>query len=108
MVQHKIIISSANVPDLSGPTLLVACPVMIHNYGLEFYLEVWRDTQNLYPDYEIQIGIPCGDNLGLALRSIFNGVNVVYLQANVPAFDQVVELARLHGIDVLPQGNLNG
>lgn len=108
MVQHQVIISSANVPPLCDDTLLIACPVMIHNYGLEFYLGVWRDTQDQYPDYDIQLGVPCGDNLGMALRAIFSGVNIVYLQADVPAFDQIVELAVLHGIQVLPQGDLNG
>ncbi len=108
MVQNRFIISSANVPDLSGATLLIACPVMIHNYGLEFYLEVWRQTQLQYPDFDIQLGIPCGDHLGLALRAIFNGVNVIYLPSDALAFDQVVELAKLHGISVLPQGEIHG
>ncbi len=108
MVQHQVIMSNANVPTLSGATLLIACPVMIHNYGLDFYLDVWRHTQEAYPQFDIQLGIPCGENLGLALRAIFSGVNVIYLPADALAFDQVVDLAAIHGIQVLPQGELNG
>jgi hypothetical protein len=108
MVDHQVIISSANVPELSGDTLLIACPIMIHNYGLEFYLGVWRDAQDKYHEYDIQLAVPCGDNLGLALRAIFSGVTIIYILADVPAFNQVVELAQLHGIEVLPQGKLNG
>ncbi len=108
MVHQQVIISSATVPELSEDTLLIACPVMIHNYGLEFYLGVWRDTQDTYPEYDIQLAVPCGDNLGLALRAIFSGVTIIYLLVDVPAFNQLVELDRLHGIEVLPQGKLNG
>ncbi|MBX3457331.1 MAG: hypothetical protein KF820_03100 [Candidatus Paracaedibacteraceae bacterium] len=108
MVGHQVVISSANVPELSGDTLLIACPIMIHNYGLEFYLGVWRDAQDKYPEYDVQLAVPCGDNLGLALRAIFSGVTIIYLLVNVPAFNQIIELAQLHGIEVLPQGKLNG
>lgn len=80
---------------------------MIHNYGLGFYLEVWRHAQKLYPQFQIKLSIPSGENVGLALRSILAGVSQICLYPACESYDQVNKFAAHYGVGVFPQEELN-
>lgn len=108
MYSHQLIITDfIPLPELTVDTLIIACPVMVHNYGLPYYLEGFRQLQNQHPSLDLQLAIPCQDNVGLALKALEAGVKVLYFNTQHKAWPQLVATAQTCEAVVLNQGELD-
>jgi hypothetical protein len=79
---------------------------MIHNYGLPYYLEGFQQLKAQYPALDLQLAIPCQDNVGLALKALQAGVKLLYFNRDHKAWDQVRGVALAYGAELMEQENL--
>lgn len=108
MYSHQLIVMDfIPFPELTADTLIIACPVMIHNYGLPYYLEGFRQLKNRHPALDLQLAIPCQDNVGLALKALEAGVKVLYFTKQHKAWPQLVTTAQTCDATILSQEELD-
>ena len=109
MKSSKLIVESFNpIPLITEDSLIIACPIMIHNYGLPYYLEGFNQLVEHYSTFILKLGIPCQDNIGLALKALEAGVRVIYFDALSPAWPQLVTTTACYEAKLIPQEALNG
>lgn len=96
-----------NLPDLMKGAIILACPIMIHNYGLLYYLAGFEKLRTNYPEFNLQFAIPCEQNVGLALQALSQGVKIIYFDARSQAWPQLSEMAQVYGASLYDQGDLH-
>ncbi|MBW8309598.1 MAG: hypothetical protein K0M45_08205 [Candidatus Paracaedibacteraceae bacterium] len=109
MTSSKLIVESFNpAPVIKGDTLVIACPIMIHNYGLPYYLEGFKQLAEHYPSFNLKLAIPCLDNIGLALKALEAGIKFIYFAPHAPAWPQLLTITACYGAELISQEDLNG
>ncbi|WP_139016843.1 hypothetical protein [Candidatus Odyssella thessalonicensis] len=109
MIKNKLMISCFHpVPKLDQDTLIIACPIMIHNYGLPYYLEGFAYMRATYPALALEFAVPAHQDVGLALRALAAGLKQVYFDLKAPAWDQLKQMAATYGAELRDQGELHG
>lgn len=109
MPRHQLIISDFTSEHvLTMNTQIIACPIMIHNYGLAYYLVGFQRLVEAYPNLTLTLAIPCQNHVGLALRALDAGVKVIYFNSQSQAWSQLVETAAVFKADLIDQEVLDG
>lgn len=80
--------------------LLKVCPDYIHNYGLMYYIALWKTITNTYPNTSIHLSVPCDDNVGLALRSIKEHVSHITFTGTHPLLEKLIDIGQFTGVQV--------
>ena len=101
-----IIQSFIDHPPLTEDCMIVASPDMVSNYGLDYYVGGWHQVANKYPEFLVGLAIPCGDDVGLAMRAIKSSVTAIYFKGDSPVFEKVVSMAEKAGVSIYPQEEL--
>lgn len=108
MTHSQIIIRDFSpLPVLTSDVLVIACPVMIQNYGLLYYVEGFRHLKEQYPHLKLQFAIPCKDNTGLALKALDAGLKIIYFDQGSPSWPQLQSTTLTYDAQLHDQGELN-